>query len=71
VVVERNVSRATGYKWPARWRAEGPAGLADRPSRAHRLPRKPGGGWRAHGRGSAERNHSRTEAARAAPGAKR
>jgi transposase InsO family protein len=40
VVVELNVSRATGYKWLARWRAEGPAGLADRPSRAHRLPRK-------------------------------
>jgi transposase InsO family protein len=38
VVVELNVSRATGYKWLARWRAEGPAGLVDRPSRAHRLP---------------------------------
>jgi len=40
VVVELNVSRATGYKWLARWRAEGLAGLADRSSRAHRLPRK-------------------------------
>ncbi len=40
VVVELNVSRATGYKWLARWRAEGPAGLFDRSSRAHRLPRK-------------------------------
>jgi transposase InsO family protein len=40
VVVELNVSRATGYKWLARWRAEGPAGLLDRPSRAHRLPGK-------------------------------
>ncbi len=40
VVVELNVSRATGYKWLARWRAEGLAGLADRPSRAHRLPGK-------------------------------
>jgi transposase InsO family protein len=40
VVVELNVSRATGYKWLARWRAEGPAGLVDRPSRAHRLPGK-------------------------------
>jgi transposase InsO family protein len=40
VVVELNVSRATGYKWLARWRAEGPAGLLDRPSHAHRLPRK-------------------------------
>jgi len=40
VVIELNVSRATGYKWLARWRAEGPAGLIDRPSRAHRLPGK-------------------------------
>ena len=40
VVVELNVSRATGYKWLARWRAEGAAGLADRTSRAHRLPGK-------------------------------
>ena len=141
VAVELNVSRATGYKWLARWRAEGPAGLLDRPSRAFRLPGKtspereaeilalrrerklgparigplvglapstvhavlrrhgmhrlawldrptgqlirryerarpgelihvdvkklgvirPGGGWRAHGRGSAQHNHSRTE----------
>jgi transposase InsO family protein len=40
VVIELNVSRATGYKWLARWRVEGPAGLLDRPSRAHRLPGK-------------------------------
>ena len=40
VVVELNVSRATGYKWLARWRAEGLAGLIDRPSRARRLPGK-------------------------------
>src|ERR687889_2584516 len=40
VVIELNVSRATGYKWLNRWRAEGPAGLVDRPSRAHRLPGK-------------------------------
>ena len=40
VVIELNVSRATGYKWLARWRAEGLAGLADRTSRAHRLPGK-------------------------------
>ena len=32
------VSRATAYKWLARYRAEGPAGLADRPSRPHRCP---------------------------------
>jgi transposase len=38
VVVELNVSRATGYKWLARWRAEGPAGLLDRPSPGPRLP---------------------------------
>jgi transposase InsO family protein len=141
VVVELNVSRSTGYKWLARWRAEGAPGLFDRPSRAHRLPGKtpaaleaevlalraarklgparigplvglapstvhavltrhgmhrlawldrptgqlirryerarpgelvhvdvkklgvirPGGGWRAHGRGSAQGNHSRNE----------
>ena len=40
VVVELNVSRATGYKWLARWRAEGPAGLFDRSSRSHRQPGK-------------------------------
>ena len=40
VVKELGCSRATGYKWLARWRAEGDAGLADRPSVAHRLPRK-------------------------------
>jgi transposase InsO family protein len=40
VVVELGYSRATGYKWLARWRAEGLAGLADRSSRAHRLPGK-------------------------------
>jgi hypothetical protein len=32
------VSRATAYKWLARCRAEGPAGLADRPSRPHHCP---------------------------------
>ena len=40
VVEELGVSRATGYKWVARWRAEGEAGLLDRPSTAHRLPGK-------------------------------
>jgi transposase InsO family protein len=40
VVKELGCSRATGYKWLARWRAEGQAGLADRPSVAHRLPGK-------------------------------
>jgi transposase len=40
VVQELGCSRATGYKWLARWRAHGDAGLADRPSTAHRLPGK-------------------------------
>ena len=30
------VSRATAYKWLARYRQHGPAGLADRSSRPHR-----------------------------------
>jgi len=38
VAAELGVSRATGYKWWARYRSEGPAGLADRASRAHRIP---------------------------------
>jgi transposase InsO family protein len=33
------ISRATGYKWVRRYRAEGVAGLADRRSRPHRSPR--------------------------------
>jgi len=33
------VSRATAYKWLARWRAEGAAGLQDRSSRPHTMPR--------------------------------
>jgi transposase len=32
------VSRATAYKWLARYRQSGQAGLADRPSRPHRCP---------------------------------
>jgi Integrase core domain/Homeodomain-like domain len=40
VVKDLGISRATGYKWLARWRAEGDAGLHDRPSTAHRLPAK-------------------------------
>jgi transposase InsO family protein len=40
VVEELGVSRATGYKWLARWHAEGDAGLHDRSSRAHHLPGK-------------------------------
>jgi transposase InsO family protein len=34
------VSRATGYKWVRRFRAEGIAGLADRSSRPHHSPRR-------------------------------
>ena len=33
------VSKRTGYKWLARFKAEGPAGLADRSSRPQRCPR--------------------------------
>jgi len=40
VVEELGCSRATGYKWLARWRAEGDLGLHDRPSTAHRQPSK-------------------------------
>src|SRR3954466_12685553 len=40
VVIELNISRATGYKWLARWRAERPARLLDPPRRARRLPGK-------------------------------
>ncbi|WP_433343862.1 IS481 family transposase [Micromonospora sp. CA-111912] len=40
VVKELGCSRATGYKWLARWRAEGDQGLRDRPSTAHHLPHK-------------------------------
>jgi leucine-zipper of insertion element IS481 len=32
------VSRVTAYKWLGRYRALGPAGLADRPSRPRRCP---------------------------------
>jgi transposase InsO family protein len=40
VADELGVSRATGYKWLARWRALGLAGLIDRSSRAHRCPHR-------------------------------
>lgn len=33
------ISPKTGYKWLARYEAEGPAGLADRSRRPHRSPR--------------------------------
>lgn len=40
VAAELHCSRATGHKWLRRWREEGVVGLADRPSRAHRIPNK-------------------------------
>lgn len=40
VAAQLGVSRATAYKWWARWRTEGAAGLADRSSRPHRSPRR-------------------------------
>ncbi|MEU3270466.1 leucine zipper domain-containing protein, partial [Saccharomonospora sp. NPDC006951] len=40
VAAELGISRATGYKWIARYRAEGPLGLRDRPSRAHHIARR-------------------------------
>ena len=36
-------SRRTAYKWLARYRGEGPGGLADRSSVAHRIPRRTSG----------------------------
>jgi transposase InsO family protein len=38
VAAELGISRATGYKWLARYRAEGLAGLRDRSSRPHVSP---------------------------------
>src|SRR5690242_759912 len=38
VAEEMGISRATAYKWWARWRREGDAGLVDRSSRPHRCP---------------------------------
>ena len=38
VAAELGISRATGYKWLARYRAEGLAGLRDRSSRPRRSP---------------------------------
>jgi len=40
VAHQMGCSRATAYKWLARFRCEGPAGLADRPSRPHRCPHR-------------------------------
>jgi transposase InsO family protein len=39
VAKQLGISRQTVYKWWARWRLEGEAGLVDRSSRPHRIPR--------------------------------
>lgn len=40
VAAQMGCSRATAYKWLARYRSEGHAGLDDRPSRPHRCPHR-------------------------------
>ena len=40
VAEQLGISRATGYKWVRRYRAEGLPGLEDRSSRPHRSPRR-------------------------------
>jgi transposase InsO family protein len=40
VAKQLGISRQTVYKWMRRWRTEGAAGLADRSSRPHRMPRR-------------------------------
>jgi transposase InsO family protein len=40
VAKQLGVSRQTVYKWLRRWRAEGQAGLGDRSSRPHSMPRR-------------------------------
>jgi transposase InsO family protein len=40
VAKQLGVSRQTVYKWLRRWRAEGEAGLLDRSSRPHSMPRR-------------------------------
>ncbi|MFF8265750.1 IS481 family transposase, partial [Streptomyces virginiae] len=40
VAAEMGISRATAHKWMRRWRAEGEAGLADRPSRPRTTPHR-------------------------------
>jgi transposase InsO family protein len=40
VAAEMGISRSCAYRWWSRYRASGQAGLVDRPSRAHRHPRR-------------------------------
>src|SRR5215207_5835703 len=43
VAAEMGISRATAYKWLARYRAEGSIGLLDRSSRPRTCPTRTGG----------------------------
>lgn len=45
VAIAFGISERTVYKWLARFRAEGPAGLGDRGSTAHRHPHALGAAW--------------------------
>ncbi|MGW2398852.1 IS481 family transposase [Kitasatospora sp. NPDC001664] len=40
IAAEMGISRTTAHKWMRRWRAEGDAGLHDRPSRPHTTPHR-------------------------------
>jgi len=40
VAKQLGISRQTVYTWLRRWRTEGEAGLVDRSSRPHRMPRQ-------------------------------
>ncbi len=40
VAAEMGISRTTAHRWWARWQAQGPDGLLDRPSCAHHHPHR-------------------------------
>jgi transposase-like protein len=40
VAAEMGISRTCAYRWWARYQQHGPAGVVDRPSTAHRHPRR-------------------------------
>ncbi|MEC4576628.1 IS481 family transposase, partial [Streptomyces virginiae] len=48
VAAEMGISRPTAHKWVRRWRAEGEAGLQDRPSRPATTPHRTPAGIEAH-----------------------